>query len=187
MTAKKIALLTPDEYLEWEKKQPEKHEYVSGETFNMAGASFRHNVLCAEAIRVLGNALSDRDCLVLPSDQKVRMRETGPFFYPDISVACEPEIDEGECLRNPVAIFEVLSESTDHADRGEKWSHYRQLPSLRHYVLLSQSEPLAEHYSRTSENQSIWHFEETRGKEATLKLDALGVTLSLAELYRRLA
>ena len=187
MTARQISPLTPDEYLAWEAEQPEKHEYIAGQTFNMAGASYRHNLLCAELIRVLGNALAGRDCVTLPSDQKVRVRAPGPFFYPDVSVACEPNIDEGECLRNPVALFEVLSDSTDHADRGEKWRHYRQLPSLRHYILLSQAEPLAEHYSRTSGEQAIWRYEELRGEDAVLTLDALEIALPLAELYRRLA
>ncbi len=186
MAAEKVPLLTPTEYLAWEDRQSEKHEYISGEILNMAGASFRHNVLCAETIRVLGNVLSGRPCLTLPSDQKVRVREMGPFFYPDISVACEPIIDDNECLRNPVVIIEVLSDSTDHLDRGEKWAHYRQIPSLRHYVLLSQSEPLAEHYSRESDEQAIWQFQELRGGDAVLTLDALSVSVPLRELYQRL-
>ena len=71
-------------------------------------------------------------------------------------------------------------------DRGEKWSHYRQLPSLRHYVLLSQSEPLAEHYSRESGEQGIWQYVELRGAEAVLDLSALPAQLPLGALYRRL-
>jgi Uma2 family endonuclease len=186
MAAQKVPLLTPQEYLAWEATQTEKHEYVSGEIWNMAGASYRHNVLCAETIRVLGNAISDRPCLTLPSDQKVRVREMGPFFYPDVSVVCEPIIDDDECLRNPVVIIEVLSESTDHIDRGEKWTQYRQLESLRHYVLLSQTEPLAEHYSRMFGEQAVWSFMELRGEDAVLDLSALNAILPLRELYRRL-
>jgi Uma2 family endonuclease len=186
MAAEKVLLLTPAEYLAWEARQSEKHEYISGEILNMAGASSRHNRLCVRALTILERLLETRECLPFPSDQRVRVREMGPFFYPDISVACEPVIDDNECLRNPVAIFEVLSESTDHLDRGEKWSHYRQLPSLRHYVLLSQSEPLIEHYSRESGGQAIWQFQELRSSEATLTLTTLDIAIPLAQLYQRL-
>lgn len=187
MAAQKVPLLQPDEYLAWEKTQREKHEYITGEIFAMAGASYPHNILVAEAIRLLGNALASQKCVVLPSDQKVRIREAGPFFYPDVSVACEPFLDDDSCLRNPVVIIEVLSDSTDHYDRGEKWSHYRQLPSLRHYVLLSQTEPLAEHYSRESGEQAIWQYVELRGAEAVLDLSALPAQFPLGTLYRRLS
>ena len=188
MTARDLQIprMTPDEYLAWEKDQPEKHEYLQGQPYNMAGASATHNRLCVRVLTLLEGLLEERPCLPFPSDQKVRVRATGPYFYPDVSVACEPEIDEGECLRNPVVLIEVLSESTDHADRGEKWSHYRRLESLRHYVLLSQSEPLAEHYSRTSGEQAIWRYEELRGVDAVLDLGALEIALPLADLYSRL-
>ncbi|MBB6049508.1 Uma2 family endonuclease [Armatimonas rosea] len=186
MAGQKVPLLQPDEYLAWEKTQKEKHEYISGEILAMAGASYPHNVLVAEAVRLLGNALAASACVTLSSDQRVRIREAGPFFYPDVSVACEPFLDDESCLRNPVVIIEVLSDSTDHYDRGEKWSHYRQLPSLRHYVLLSQKETLAEHYSRASGEQAIWQFVELRGPEALLDLVALDTQLPLGALYRRL-
>ena len=187
MAAQKVPLLQPAEYLAWEKTQKEKSEYISGEILAMAGASYSHNLVVAEVIRQFGNALASGDCVVLPSDQKVRIREAGPFFYPDVSVACEPFLDDNSCLRNPVVIIEVLSASTDHYDRGEKWSHYRRLPSLRHYVLLSQNEPLAEHYSRASGEQSIWQFVELRGPEAVLDLAALSVQVPLSDIYRRLS
>ncbi|MGC4045699.1 MAG: Uma2 family endonuclease [Armatimonas sp.] len=187
MAAQKVPpLLTPQEYLAWETAQNEKHEYISGHILNMAGASSRHNRLCVRALTILERLLETRECLPFPSDQKVRIREMGPFFYPDVSVVCEPVIDEDECLRNPVVIIEVLSDSTDHLDRGEKWSHYRQLESLRHYILLSQTEPLAEHYSRSSGDQAVWSFVELKGKDAVLDLGALEVALPLGELYRRL-
>ena len=186
MAAQKVPLHQPAEYLDWEKTQTEKYEFISGEILAMAGASYPHNILVSEAVRLLGNALAQSECVTLPSDQKVRVREAGPFFYPDVSVACEPFLDDDSCLRNPVVIIEVLSESTDHYDRGEKWGHYRQLPSLRHYVLLSQTEPLAEHYSRASGEQAIWQFVELRGPEAVLDLSALTTQIPLSEIYRRL-
>lgn len=186
MAAQKVPLLQPAQYLAWEKDQPQKHEYISGETFAMAGASSRHNRLAVRAMTLLEIALDSSSCLIFPSDQKVRVREAGPFFYPDVSVACEPFLDDDDCLRNPVVVIEILSPTTDHYDRGEKWSHYRKIPSLRHYVLLSQAEPLAEHYSRASGEQEIWQFIELRGPDAVLNLDALPAQLSLSALYRRL-
>ena len=186
MAAQKLPLLQPAEYLAWEKNQSQKHEYISGEILAMAGASSRHNRLAVRAMTLLEQRLDSTECLVFPSDQKVRLREAGPFFYPDLSVACEPVIDDDECLRNPVVIIEVLSASTDHYDRGEKWSHFRKLASLRHYVLLSQSEFLAEHYSRASSEQEIWQYVVLQGTEAILDLPAIPAHLPLGELYRRL-
>ena len=128
MAAQKIPLLQPDEYLTWEASQKEKHEYISGEILAMAGASYTHNLVVAEVIRLLGNALADRDCITLPSDQKVRIREAGPFFYPDVSVACEPFLDDDSCLRNPMVIIEVLSESTDHMIGGRNGATIASFP-----------------------------------------------------------
>ena len=186
MAAQKVPLLQPAKYLAWEKEQSQKHEYISGEILAMAGASSRHNRIAVRAITALELALDHSECLVFPSDQKVRLREAGPFFYPDVSVACEPVIDDDECLRNPVVIIEVLSPSTDHYDRGEKWSHFRQLASLRHYVLLSQDAPLAEHYSRASGEQEIWQYVVLQGPDAVLELAALEASFALSQLYRRL-
>ncbi len=152
----------------------------------MAGAKPRHNRLAGQAYVSIANALNDSEtCEPFNSDQKVRIFEAGPFFYPDISVACEPIFDNDDCLRNPIAIIEVLSSSTASYDRDEKFSHYRQIPSLREYVLVSQNLPLVEHYSRQSE--STWVFTVHSGLDAIISLPSLSIQLPLREIYRRIS
>ena len=185
MAAQKVPLLRPDEYLAREKEANEKSEYISGEILAMAGASTTHNRIVTATLTALDTRLpTEQSCEPFNSDQKVRLREAGPFFYPDVSVACEPVIDDDDCLRNPILIVEVLSASTAHYDRGEKWFHYRQLPSLQEYILLSQEEAHAEHYSRRGE--TTWLYSEQKGLETSLVLPSLSLSLHLREFYRRL-
>jgi Uma2 family endonuclease len=184
MAAQKVPLITPQEYLEGEKIAAEKSEYISGFVYAMAGASSRHNRLAGRVHAVLDRLLDASDsCEPFNSDQKVRIFEAGPFFYPDVSVACDPVFDDEDCLRNPVVIVEVLSTSTASFDRGEKFTHYRQLPSLQEYLLVSQTSYEVEHYSRRTE--ATWEFTVLKGEDAIITLPSLGVTLSLKEIYRR--
>jgi Uma2 family endonuclease len=186
MAALRVPRITPQEYLAREKEALEKSEFISGDILAMAGAKPRHNRLAIRLATLLDTALNDSEtCEPFNSDQKVRIFEAGPFFYPDISVACEPIFDEDDCLRNPIAIFEVLSDSTASYDRGEKFSHYRQLPSLQEYVLVSQKLPMVEHYSRQS--ALSWVFTVHSGLDAMLSLPSLSATLSLREIYRRIS
>jgi Uma2 family endonuclease len=186
MAALKVTRITPQEYLAREKEALEKFEFISGEILAMAGAKPRHNRISGRILTLLDNILNDSEtCEPFNSDQKVRIFEAGPFFYPDVSVACEPIFDQDDCLRNPVVIVEVLSDSTASYDRGEKFLNYRQLPSLQEYVLVSQSLPLVEHYSRQS--ASSWVFTVHSGLDATVFLPSLSATLSLREIYRRIS
>ncbi|MBL8892146.1 MAG: Uma2 family endonuclease [Planctomycetaceae bacterium] len=97
--------------------------------------------------------------MVYPSDLKLEVKATGLMTYPDLMVVCgKPEFvyDHGDVLRNPVVIFEVLSESTESFDRGKKFEHYRLIPSLRHYVLVSQDRCSVEVFTRqVRENQAV--------------------------------
>lgn len=136
MAALHIPLFTPEEYLQREREAITKSEYIAGEIFAMAGGTHEHNMILGDTYRALGNRLEFRggQCDTHTSEQKVRIDNAGPFFYPDASVVCGPPIfDSDDCLRNPALIVEVLSSSTAAYDRGEKFRHYRRLSSLRHY------------------------------------------------------
>jgi Uma2 family endonuclease len=120
--------MSAEEYLAWEREQPTRHAFDSGETFAMAGASPRHNALCADIIRDLGMALRGGDCRVLTSDQRVSLRHRKKYVYSDAIVVCDrPELEEGtrDVMTNPRAVFEVLSASTEVHDRGDQWEAYR--------------------------------------------------------------
>jgi Uma2 family endonuclease len=147
--------LTPAEFIEWEKGQLDKHEFIDGEVYAMAGASPRHNKIVSNLHMVLGNLLRASPCDVLESNQKVNVPTQSAYVYPDVSIVCgEPEFDPiGQALLNPTVLVEVLSKSTEAFDRGDKFRLYRNCPSLRDYLLVSQRSVLVEHYQR---HNSSW-------------------------------
>lgn len=149
--------MTADEYLAWEREQPTKHEFFRGEVFAMAGASPRHNALCARLHRSLGNALEGRGCVVLTSDQRVSVGAAERYVYPDVTVVCGAlEVLKQDVLANPTMLVEVLSSTTEPYDRGLKWEGYQRLGSLQDYVLVSQSEPRVEHFQRSADGTWIY-------------------------------
>ena len=185
MSALPKPFVTPEQYLEIERKAEYKSEYHSGQVFAMAGASREHNLLVGSIIRRIGNLLDGRPCETYPSDMRVLVSATGLYTYPDVSVACgEPEFLDGslDVLLNPLVIVEVLSSSTESYDRGAKFVLYQRLPSLQEYVLVSQV-PQVERYARQSDGR--WLYQLVEGLEASVTLEALGVTLPLAEIFDR--
>ena len=171
------------EYLALEAKSETKHEYINGEVFAMAGGTPDHAALAAAVIRLLGTALLGRPCRVYTSDLRIRVLATGLATYPDVSVVCrpfEPDPEDANTAVNPVVIVEVLSDSTEAYDRGEKFAHYRRLPSLRDYLLVLQREARIEHYRRNEDDS--WTLREVRATGA-VRL-SIGCELSVEDVYR---
>jgi Uma2 family endonuclease len=171
------------EYLALEAKGETKHEYINGEIFAMAGGTPDHAALAAAVIRLLGTALLDRPCRVYTSDLRIRVLATGLATYPDVSVVCrpfEPDPEDANTAVNPVVIVEVLSDSTEAYDRGEKFAHYRRIPSLRDYLLVLQSKAQIEHYRRNDDD--TWTLREVRAPGA-VRL-SIGCELSVEDVYR---
>lgn len=176
--------LTPQEYLLRERRAETKSEYLRGEVFAMAGASREHNLIAGNVAGELGNQLRDRPCEVYQSNMRVKVSPTGLYSYPDVTVVCsEPEFEDAEVdtLLNPKVLVEVLSPSTADYDRGGKFTHYRRLPSLREYILISQDRALVEHYVRQPSDQ--WLLTEHRALDGTLTLSSIQCQLPLAEIY----
>lgn len=145
------------EYLALKAATDQRHEWLDGEVYAMAGGTIEHGQLIAAATMALGQLASGCGCKVFSADVKVRVRATGLATYPDVSVVCGPlarDPDLPHALTNPAVLVEVLSDSTEAYDRGLKFAHYRQLPSLRDYVLVSQHRPEIEVYSR--DDQGRW-------------------------------
>lgn len=138
---------TAEDYLAWEREQPSRNEFVDGEIYAMTGGTFRHSLLASNLIAVLSSQLRARSCRVLGSDMRVAA-PSGLFTYPDVVIVCGGPVftsDRDDTLTNPSVIFEVLSESTEGYDRGKKFQHYQTIPSLAHYLLVSQDEPWIDH------------------------------------------
>ena len=179
--------LTPEEYLDWERKSDTKHEYLRGEIIAMSGASREHSLIVTSISGELYIQLKEGICEVHTNDMRVRTHPETSYFYPDVVVVCgEPRFEDNafDTLLNPIVLVEVLSPSTQAYDRGEKFKNYQQLTSLQEYILVSQDEVHIEHYRR---QETQWKLTEFRSLENVLSLTAIECELSLEDIYRRVA
>jgi len=171
----------PD-YLALEAQAETRHEYHRGEIYAMAGGTREHGRLAARIIAELGLIAKGRACSVFNSDVRIRVAETDRSFYADAFVVCgaqQTAHDDAEAITNPILVVEVLSESTEAYDRGEKFAHYARLASLREYVLISQTAHLVQVFRREGER---WPVTESR-EHGTVLLQSLGGELAVDELY----
>ncbi len=179
------ALLSPEEFLEAERRAETKHEYYDGEIVALSGASLPHNRIVANLIAALHPQLRDTTCSVFPSDLRVWNPARRSYTYPDVVVVCgEPQASDErrDVLLNPTLLIEVLSESTESRDRGEKAEGIRRLESLQEYLLVSQAEVRVERYRRYGERQ--WMLTEALDRGDVLELDSIGCTLALQDVYQ---
>lgn len=173
--------MTLDEFLAWESAQKEKHMFWDGEVYAMGGGSPAHAELAPAITAALWQQVK-RPCRLYGSELAVEI-PGGNYVYPDSSLACGPQFTEGpvEQLTNPLVIFEVLSDTTEAFDRGEKFYGYARLPSLRHYVLVSQHEKRVDVFSRDSARGKWVLTQLASGGEFTLAPP--GVVLNVDALY----
>jgi Uma2 family endonuclease len=177
---------TPEEYLALEEKADGRSEYLDGVILAMAGGSLNHARITGNVNRFLSANLGE-NCESLTTDIKIRVENYRRFYYPDVFVLCgEPEFygNRDDTITNPALIVEVLSDSTEARDRGEKLLAYRSLDSLREYVLISQNKPIVEQYAR--DDKGNWLHRATIGLKSVVKFESVGVELSLEEIYRRI-
>ncbi|MFQ5629903.1 MAG: Uma2 family endonuclease [bacterium] len=181
-------LLTSEEYLEIERKAEYKSEFYNGEMFAMAGAREYHNLIVANVIRALGNSLVDRDCVIYPSDMRVKVSALEKYTYPDVIVACGKrsfEDDHFDNLLNPVLIIEVLSDSTEAYDRGAKFEHYQHIESFAEYLLISQNSIRVEQFVRQSSRK--WLYSEYHELQDVAHLESIDCELKLGDVYLKIA
>ncbi len=179
---------TAAEYLALERAAEFKSEYFGGEIFAMAGVTREHSLIVSNLLRVVGGQLLQGPCEVHGTDLRVKVSPTGLYTYPDVIIACgELQFEEmiHDTLLNPKVIFEVLSDSTEAYDRGKKFGHYRQIPSLLEFILVSQNEPTIERYVR--EPDGSWRLTACKGLDAVLELEAVPCRLKLADVYFKIS
>jgi Uma2 family endonuclease len=182
--------LTPEEYIALERKAPPdseiiRYEYLNGELIAMSGASRAHNLITGNISGELHNLLKGSGCETYANAMRVSAPVTSSYFYPDVVVVCEEprfEDDVFDILLNPIILVEVLSPSTEAYDRGEKFSHYRQLPSLQEYVLVAQDKICVERFSRQENN---WMLTDFQNLDQRLPLVSVQCELPLHEIYDR--
>jgi len=170
-------LMCLEEFLDWERKQPKRHEFASGVVTLMPGASAAHVRIAGNIGFALRQRLRGSGCEAFGSDMKVIAN--GTVRYPDISVTCRPIDDRDDRITEPVVVIEVLSPTTERIDRGPKKFDYFATPSIRQYAIVEQDERRVDLYTRA---EAGWTNEVVTG-DTPLNLSSAGIVLSLDTVY----
>jgi Uma2 family endonuclease len=183
--AKPIALISIDDYLAGECTAQHKHEYAAGRVYMMAGASNEHNSLATSITVALGAQLRGKKCQPFNSDTKVRVQLATQtrFYYPDVMVVCAANPPGDLFQDSPVVIVEVVSSSTRRIDQGEKRDAYLTIQTLKNYLMVESTSARVFACERTRDGGFIERMYE--GMDAVIPLDAIGASLSFAEIYER--
>lgn len=177
---------TLEEYFRVERDSELRHEFRDGEIIDMSGGSLEHSLIIANTIRAIGNRLEGSACRVYDSNLRVRIARKLRYAYPDATVICnaaefDPDDPSRTTVINPRLVVEVLSESTELYDRGDKFKRYLQVESLQEYVLIAQNEPRVETVFR--QQDGTWAIAPALGLETAARLRSLKIELPLAEVY----
>lgn len=173
---------TVEEYFALEEQSEVRHEFFGGEIFAMAGESVAHNTIAQNFILALRPALRGKNCRVLIEGVRLGVQEKRHYTYPDVMVSCDPQDQhEARTLYHPVLLIEVLSRSTEAYDRGGKFNSYKQLPSLRHYLLVSQKTWLVEWFQLTE--HGVWGYSALTEAADAVRIPELNLVLTVAEIY----
>lgn len=186
---------TFQQYLLLERSSEERHEYLDGVVFAMAGESVDHGRISVNLVKILGNQLDGRPCEVFSKDARVLSRADAParatnrglFSYPDVVVVCgdlQFFDEKRDVITNPKVIFEILSPTTESFDRVEKFDRYRTCnASLTDYLLVWQDQPQIERSSRQADGG--WLIHRYTGLDAVVPLPSIDCRLSLKDVYAR--
>lgn len=180
--------MTEAEYLDFERQSETKHEYVAGYIYAMTGASWNHVMICQSTGSTLYTQLRGKPCRVATSDLRLKVTSKKVSYrYPDIMVICgEPEFidDRTDTITNPTVVIEVLSPSTALTDHNEKLDEYIKIPSLQHYMLISQHEPKIEVYTRHEAGN--WLYTQYKSMDSRITLASIDCTLILEDVYEQI-
>jgi Uma2 family endonuclease len=178
----KSPALTPDEYLQREEKSAIKHEYINGEIYAMVGTTDTHNTILLNLAFLIRNHLRGSNCRVYAADIKARIEKRNCFYYPDLLVTCDPRDRETPTYKRfSKLIVEILSESTEAFDRGDKFNDYQTLDSLEEYCLINTKHQRLEAFRRN--DNGLWLMQTYTPENATFQLQSLGLTANFSDLY----
>ncbi len=176
--------MTIEEYLEFENAATEKHEYYQGEIFAMSGAKLAHNEIVVNTLSSIKQFLKGKSCKPYGSDLRIYIEKNTLFTYPDISVFCGEVLtlndDQWNAL-NPVIIIEVLSPSTKNYNRGTKFKLYREIPTLKEYVLIDSETINVEIFAVNPEG--YWELREYKDINDTVEISHIAMQLSMEDIY----
>ncbi|MEO6686314.1 MAG: Uma2 family endonuclease [Dyadobacter sp.] len=185
MTAQPQKYYSEAEYLDIERDANYKSEYYNGEIFAMAGAGHNHNRIVENLSGECYIAFKGKECRTFSSDQRIHIPETGLYTYPDLLIVCDKNQyldDKKDTILNPTVIIEVLSESTEAYDRGQKFHFYRSITSLQEYVLINSRSFAAEVYRKNEEG--LWVLvSEAYHLNNDLELASVALKLPMSDIY----
>ena len=186
MSAQVKRKYTLEEYLALERESEVRYEYFDGEIFAMSGGTLWHDVVTANTQDGLRDGLRGKSCRVFTANMQIKAPAVFPYRYADGSVVCgKPEVERfngNDLLLNPILLYEVLSPSTEAYDRGDKFTVYKSIPSLREYLLVAQHRPHVAHYVK--QESGIWYFAEYNDLADSFFLPTIDCTLKLADIYQ---
>jgi Uma2 family endonuclease len=185
MSSDTQTLLTTEQYLEMERKSERKSELYEGKMIAMTGASRSHNRIVVNLVSRLDEALRNGPYNVYSNDMRVKVLSSGLYTYPDLIVTSgleeKFEDEQQDTLLNPLVLIEVLSPSTEAYDRGAKFAHYQRIPSLVHYLLITQHRWSVESYTRQSEKE--WLYAIVTSRSDLVRIPSIGCELKLEDIY----
>lgn len=188
MEARKLDNVSIAEYIAIEQAEDSRYEYHDGKIFAMAGGTVEHGLISGNVYGEIKFALRNNksNCTVLNSEVKLHIAASNKFVYPDVMVVCD-ELErssiEENAIVNPVVIIEVLSKSTESYDRGDKFFAYRQIPTLKEYILIDQYQAQVDIYERQAD---LWKITRKDQPSDHIKINALGITISMANIYEQI-
>jgi Uma2 family endonuclease len=183
---------TEEEYLQMERQSEERHEYYKGEIFRMhghgellamSGAGDNHNEIFSNLFIAIGNQLKGKNCRPYGPDMRMYIPENTLYTYPDISIFCKDPVDgpDDDNATNPTVIFEILSPSTRNYDMSEKFDLYRDIPTLKEYILADTRS--ARVYAFRINKGGHWELEEYKNIQDVLLIKAVDVSIPLSIIY----
>jgi Uma2 family endonuclease len=176
--------LTAEEYLKFEKESVEKHEFFQGEVFAMAGASPRHNKIFSNFFGQIFGRLKGNPCQPYGSDLRIHIPQNSLFTYPDISIICGnivPADNDSDTIISPAVLIEILSTSTRNYDRGGKFKLYRDIPTLKEFIVIDSETINIEAFRINATGH--WELEEYRAKLQSLDIPCVKINVPLTEIY----
>lgn len=172
------------DYLEGEKTSEIKHEYIYGEVFAMAGTSDKHNRIAGNLFSKIDAHLANSDCETFIESVKLKA-DAQTFYYPDVMVACDENPESAYYREEPVLLIEILSKTTERTDRQEKLTVYKNIPTLREYVIVWQEKMRVEIHRRQTDETWLTYFYNESDRDEEIEFQSIDLKMTLNEIYRR--
>lgn len=189
MVANPMRLYTPEEYLELDRTSEERFEFWDGELFCMSGVSAEHDQIESNLNYHLRRRLEARACRVFLANMRIKVPSAPPYRYADLSALCGDakfeQIGGVDALTNPSLIVEVLSQSTEAYDRGDKFTRYQSIDSFNEYLLVAQHRPHVTQLVR--QRDGSWLYHDFNDLASVVRLSSLGCELPLSEVYQNVS